>query len=90
MEAIKEWWAILGAVVGGIFWLAKLEAKVGANSRELIRIEKQMEADRLSADKIRTETNEMLKEVRSDIKTLIGQGRVQHWNSKTIPPSGDS
>ena len=46
MDAIKEWRTILGAIVASIFWLARLGAKVGANSRELIRIEGQMERDR--------------------------------------------
>lgn len=86
MDAVKEWWTILGAIVASIFWLARLEAKVGANSRELIRIEGQMERDRKSADAARAETNEMLREVRSDIKTLIGRDRVIHWNDKTQPP----
>ena len=36
MDAIKEWRTILGAIVASIFWLARLEAKVGANSRGLI------------------------------------------------------
>ena len=30
MDAIKEWRTILGAIVASIFWLARLEAKVGA------------------------------------------------------------
>lgn len=86
MDTVREWWAIGVAVLGAVFWLARLEGRVNENSKELLRVEREMERDRAAANKSRTETNDMLKEMRADIKMLLGRGHVQHFSGKTIPP----
>lgn len=86
MEALKEYWAILMGAVGFVAWLVRLEAMTKANSKELLNLEAQMVRDRSDARDSRKETNDILKEVRSDIKQLIREGRVQHFNESTIPP----
>ena len=86
MEALKEYWAILMGAIGFVAWLVRLEAMTKTNVKELLRLEEQMDRDRSDARDSRKETNDILKEVRSDIKQLIREGRVQHFTDRTIPP----
>ena len=60
------------------------------NSKDLLRLEAQMVRDRSDARDSRKETNDILKEVRSDIKQLMREGRVQHFTDRTIPPGRGS
>ena len=86
MEALKEYWAILMGAVGFVVWLVRLEAMTKTNSKELLRLEAQVARDRSDARDSRKETNDILQEMRSDIKQLIREGRVQHFNDRTVPP----
>lgn len=86
MTELKELWGIILAVVGGIFWLARLEGRVNANARELSRLEKQSDNDRAEARANRAEQNDMLREMQRDIKLLLGRGAVQHHTDRTLPP----
>ena len=86
MEALKEYWAILMGAIGFVAWLVRLEAMTKMNVKELLRLEEQMDRDRSDARDSRKETNDILKEVRSDIKQLIREGRVQHFTDRTVPP----
>lgn len=86
MEALKEYWAILMGAIGFVAWLVRLEAMTKTNMKDLLRLEEQMDRDRSDARDSRKETNDILKEVRSDIKQLIRDGRVQHFTDRTIPP----
>lgn len=86
MEALKEYWAILMGAVGFVAWLVRLEAMTKTNSKELLRLEAQVARDRSDARDSRKETNDILQEMRSDIKQLIREGRVQHFNDRTVPP----
>lgn len=49
MNEIKELWGIILAVVGGIFWLARLEGRVNSNSKEIMRLERLIQDDRAEA-----------------------------------------
>lgn len=75
MEVIKEWWAIIMAVTGVGVWLVRLEASAKAAMREIERIDKKIERDRENALEARKDTNDMLREVRSDIKRLLERNR---------------
>lgn len=74
------------AIITPIGWLFRLEGRVNANARELARLEKQRENDLAEARGNRAEQNEILKEMRGDIKTLIREGRVVHHTDRTLPP----
>ena len=86
MEALKEYWAILMGAIGFVAWLVRLEAMTKTNIKEILRLEEQMDRDRSDARDSRKETNDILKEVRSDIKQLIRDGRIQHFTDRTVPP----
>lgn len=86
MAAINEYWSILLGAIGFVVWLVRLEAMTKTNAKELLRLEEQVDRDREDARDSRKETNEILKEVRSDIKVLIREGRVQHFTDRAIPP----
>lgn len=86
MDLIKDFWALVAAIIGGIFWLARLEGRVNGNSKELARLERQIHDDRAEARANRAEQNEILREMNRDIKILLGRGQQVHWNDRTQPP----
>ena len=71
MDAIREWWGAIIAATGFGVWLVRVEGASKAALREVARLEKQLEADRLAIAETRKEQNEMLKEMRADIKRLL-------------------
>ena len=85
-DAIRDFWGVILAAIGFGVWLVRLEGKVGATVKEIERLEEQMDEDRKDAKDSRRETNDVLKEVRNDIKRLLERGSVQHWNDVTRPP----
>lgn len=70
-EVVREFWTIIAALVAYVVWLVRLEAKAGGNAQAILRLEKQIDQDRQSANASRAETNAMLSEVRTDIKRLL-------------------
>lgn len=76
MELIKEWWAFLMALVGLGIWLVRLEGSTKMALREIERIDRQIEKDRAATLEARREQNEMLREMRADIKRLLERKQV--------------
>ena len=74
MESIRDWWGAIMAATGLGVWLVRLEGSSKTALRELARLEKQMETDRRSASENRQEQNEMLREMRADIKRILERG----------------
>ena len=60
-------------VTGGIVWLSRLEWRSLNNEKELKRLWAQRKEDLENAASARKETNEVLKEIRQDIKTLLAK-----------------
>ena len=71
MDTIREWWGAIMAATGLGVWLIRLEGISKTALREVERLEKQLEADRRSSSEARREQNEMLREMRADIKRLL-------------------
>lgn len=71
MDTIREWWGAIMAATGLGVWLIRLEAISKTALREVERLEKQLDADRRSSSETRKEQNEMLREMRADIKRLL-------------------
>ena len=71
MGSIREWWAAIMAATGLGVWLVRLEGSSKAALREVERLEKQLDADRKAISETRREQNEMLREMRADIKRLL-------------------
>lgn len=74
MDLIREWWGAVVAISGLGVWLVRLEASARMALREIARLEKQIDADRAAAQTSRQETNDMLREMRTDIKRLLERG----------------
>lgn len=79
MELIKEWWGAIVALTGLGVWLVRIEGLSNAALRETARLEKQIDADRAASQASRKEQNEMLREMRADIKRLL---------ERRFPPPG--
>lgn len=71
MEIIKEYWAIIGALFGGVVWLVRLEAGMLSNTQAIERMEKQRREDMAAAGKQRDEMEAHLTEIRTDIKQVL-------------------
>ena len=71
MEIIREWWAVGIGVFAGIVWLSRLEWRGLNNEKEIKRLWTQRKEDLENAANARKETNEVLKEIRGDIKLLL-------------------
>lgn len=59
------------AATGLGVWLIRLEGISKTALREVERLEKQFEADRKTSSETRREQNDMLREMRADIKRLL-------------------
>lgn len=71
MDTIREWWGAIMAATGLGVWLIRLEGISKTALREVERLEKQLEADRKTSSETRREQNDMLREMRVDIKRLL-------------------
>ncbi|HHW33397.1 MAG TPA: hypothetical protein GXX24_04530 [Paracoccus solventivorans] len=71
MDSIREWWGAIMAATGLGVWLIRLEGTYRTALREVERLEKQLDADRKAISETRREQNEMLREMRADIKRLL-------------------
>jgi len=76
MDLIRDWWAAVTAAIALVVWLVRLEGSTKTALREIAQLEKQLDADRLASAMARQETNDMLREVRGDIKRLLAQTRT--------------
>jgi hypothetical protein len=74
MDVLREWWGLVMAGIAGLFWLSRLEWRGLQNEAEIKRMWSQRKEDLASAQRARDETNEMLAEIRTDIKQLLQQG----------------
>ena len=72
-ETVLKFWPVVLGFVGFLVWLIRLESRSVENTKEIQRLWNQRRED-LEASKVaREETNYMLKEIRDDIKALIGK-----------------
>ncbi|RVN58488.1 hypothetical protein U8C32_02585 [Sinorhizobium medicae] len=73
MDIIRDWWAQILTGVAILAWALRIEHQTKANWIEIDRIWKQRAEDLAAHRAAREETNEMLAEVRADIKELLRQ-----------------
>jgi hypothetical protein len=73
MDVLRDWWALAMAGVAGLFWLSRLEWRGLQNEAEIKRLWAQRKEDLQAAQRARDETNEILREMRQDIKSLLQQ-----------------
>ena len=71
MDTIREWWQVAVGALLGVFWLSRLEWRSLNNEKEVKRLWTQRKEDLENAASARKETNEVLKEIRQDIKSLL-------------------
>lgn len=78
METIREWWQVMVGALLGVFWLSRLEWRSLNNEKEIKRLWSQRKEDLENAANARKETNEVLKEIRQDIKSLLARSGGQN------------
>lgn len=72
-DTILKFWPIAVGFVGFLVWLIRLEARSVENTKEIKRLWNQRREDLEASKQAREDTNQMLKEIRDDIKALILQ-----------------
>jgi hypothetical protein len=75
MDLLREWWGLIVGAVAALFWLSRLEWRGLQNETEIKRLWTQRKEDLASAQRARDETNDILREMRQDIKQLLQQGK---------------
>lgn len=76
MEILREYWALVAGFVAGLVWLVRLESRGLANEREIRRLWTQRKEDMDAAKEARQQTNQMLSEIREDVKAILRGGRA--------------
>jgi len=71
MEVFFTWWPVLLAVIGSVVWFVRVESKTMSNANEIERLWKQRDEDQRNHKEARDSTNQLLTEMRSDIKLLL-------------------
>jgi ABC-type transporter lipoprotein component MlaA len=77
-DTILKYWPIAVGFVAFLVWLIRLEARSVDNTKEIRRLWYQRKEDQEAAKQARDDTNQMLKEIRDDIKSLIMQVGRRH------------
>ena len=72
-DTILKFWPIFLGFVGFLVWLIRLEARSVENTKEIKRLWNQRKEDLDASKQAREDTNQMLKEIRDDIKALIAK-----------------
>ena len=72
-EWMQDSWKVAAALVAFIVWLVRLEAKGLQNEREIKRLWNQRKEDLEAAREDRQRIHDILAEIQSDIKQLIGK-----------------
>lgn len=70
-ESVLQYWPIAVGFVGFLVWLIRLEGRSVENTKEIKRLWNQRKEDLEVSRLSREETNKMLSEIRTDIKTLM-------------------
>ncbi|MBM2295186.1 hypothetical protein JQX09_25185 [Sulfitobacter pseudonitzschiae] len=72
-DLIRDFWAALSAVFAFLLWMVRLESKALGNEREIRRLWTQRKEDLEAAASARKDTNDMLGEIRSDVKQILSR-----------------
>ncbi|MDX0329276.1 hypothetical protein GOC48_03735 [Sinorhizobium meliloti] len=73
MDIIRDWWAQILTGVAILAWALRIEHQTKGNTSEIRRLWHQRSEDLAAHKEARAATNEMLAEVRADIKTLLSR-----------------
>ena len=73
MELILQFWPVVVGFIALVAWLVRLEARAMDNTKEIKRLWNQRKEDIQASKEAREDTNNMLAEIRDDIKALIAK-----------------
>jgi hypothetical protein len=73
MDLLVQFWPIVVGFVALTVWLVRLEARAMDNTKEIKRLWHQRREDLEASNRAREDTNQMLAEIRDDIKALIAK-----------------
>ena len=70
-ETVLQYWPIVMGFIAFLVWLIRLEGRSVENTKEIKRLWNQRKEDLEISRQSREDTNKMLSEIRTDIKTLM-------------------
>jgi len=71
MELVRDFWAIIAAVIGMIVWFIRLESRGIANAEDIKRLWIQRKEDKEAEKDGRDRIERRLDEMGNDIKTVL-------------------
>ena len=86
LDALREFGAVIMALIGLGIWLVRLEGRVNANAKDILRMDQRLARDRADTRETLADLKDMMSEQNRDIKILLGRGNQIHWNDRTNPP----
>lgn len=72
-DLVRDFWGVILSMIGGVVWMVRLESLGKQNAGEIRSLWRQRNEDLESHRRARDETNEVLAEMRADIKTLLAR-----------------
>ena len=86
LDALREFGAVIMALIGLGIWLVRLEGRVNANAKDILRMDQRLDRERADTRETLSDLKDMMAEQNRDIKILLGRGNQIHWNDRTNPP----
>ena len=86
IDALREFGAVIMALIGLGIWLVRLEGRVNANAKDILRMDQRLDRERADTRETLSDLKDMMAEQNRDIKILLGRGNQIHWNDRTNPP----
>ena len=86
IDALREFGAVIMALIGLGIWLVRLEGRVNANAKDILRMDQRLDRERADTRETLADLKDMMAEQNRDIKILLGRGHQVHWNDRTQPP----
>jgi len=70
-EIIRDYWHIIGAAIGAVIFVVRMEGRTSFHAVELERLQRQRDADQEAAQRSRDETHRMLHDMNAKLDRLI-------------------
>lgn len=72
LSFLNTYWTIIGAIIGLIVWLVRLEGKMSANEKSIDRVEKQADALEIKHEQLDSKLVQQLAAVREALARIEG------------------
>lgn len=72
LSFLNNYWQLIGAIIGLIIWLVRLEGKTSSNEKAIDRVEKQVDALEIKHEQLDSKLVQQLAAVREALARIEG------------------